>query len=105
MKKLNGHKLYTKSRFDRFFAHYLENSKYSPFPMYYPIGSRTSMVSRKNTMVINFTQSRGSISFSCTILVSKKTVHSQYISTWKVIRAWFHKKYDDHKLFTKSRFV
>ncbi|RWW50614.1 hypothetical protein BHE74_00043107 [Ensete ventricosum] len=50
------------------------------------------MVSRKNMMVINFTQSRGSISFSCTILVIQKTAHSQCISTWKVIRAWFHKK-------------
>ncbi|RWW35420.1 hypothetical protein BHE74_00059646 [Ensete ventricosum] len=39
-KKCDGQKLYTKSRaeskssFDRFFVHYLENSKYWPFPMY-----------------------------------------------------------------------
>ncbi|RWW50384.1 hypothetical protein BHE74_00043374 [Ensete ventricosum] len=55
--------------------------------------SRTSTVSRKNTMVINFaqshTQSRASIGFLCTA-VSKiqNTGHSQ----WEVIRAWFREK-------------
>ncbi|RWV86974.1 hypothetical protein GW17_00051078, partial [Ensete ventricosum] len=33
-KKCNGHKLYAKSSFDRFFVHRIENSKYWPFPMY-----------------------------------------------------------------------
>ncbi|RRT35457.1 hypothetical protein B296_00051818 [Ensete ventricosum] len=27
-KKCDGHKLYAKSRFDRFFVHYVRNSKY-----------------------------------------------------------------------------
>ncbi|RWW02350.1 hypothetical protein GW17_00034571 [Ensete ventricosum] len=49
--------------------HHLVISKYWPFQMYSPIGSRTSMVLRKNMMVINFTQSRVSIGFSC--IVSK----------------------------------
>ncbi|RRT73274.1 hypothetical protein B296_00026752, partial [Ensete ventricosum] len=38
MKKYEGHKLCaklrTKSSFDRFFMHHLENSKYKPFPSY-----------------------------------------------------------------------
>ncbi|RRT61561.1 hypothetical protein B296_00007071 [Ensete ventricosum] len=32
MKKCNGHKLFVKSRFDRFFVHRLGNSKYWPLP-------------------------------------------------------------------------
>ncbi|RRT68290.1 hypothetical protein B296_00034303 [Ensete ventricosum] len=46
-----------KSSFDQFFVHRLRISKYWPFPMYQPMGSRTSMVSRKNAKVINFAQS------------------------------------------------
>ncbi|RWV80480.1 hypothetical protein GW17_00058246, partial [Ensete ventricosum] len=34
MKKHDGHKICTKSSFDRFFVHRLENSKYWPFPTY-----------------------------------------------------------------------
>ncbi|RRT73273.1 hypothetical protein B296_00026753 [Ensete ventricosum] len=70
-KKRDGHKLYTKLSFDRFFVHRLFDSKYKPFPTYYPMGSHPSMVSRKNTKVINFVQSharsRVSIDFSCTV--------------------------------------
>ncbi|RWV86862.1 hypothetical protein BHE74_00044511 [Ensete ventricosum] len=33
-KKHDGHKLYAKSSFDRFFTHYLKISKYRPFPTY-----------------------------------------------------------------------
>ncbi|RWW43572.1 hypothetical protein BHE74_00050751 [Ensete ventricosum] len=32
VKKYDGHKLCSKSNFDRFFIHRLENSKYWPFP-------------------------------------------------------------------------
>ncbi|RRT33452.1 hypothetical protein B296_00039127 [Ensete ventricosum] len=53
--------------------HYCGNSKYWPFLMYWPLVSRTSMVSRKNTTVINYArsraQSRVSIDFLC--IVSK----------------------------------
>ncbi|RZS21599.1 hypothetical protein BHM03_00054253, partial [Ensete ventricosum] len=45
VKKHDGHKLCTKSRFDRFFVHRLRNLKYWPFPTNLPMGSRTSMVS------------------------------------------------------------
>ncbi|RRT35324.1 hypothetical protein B296_00038139 [Ensete ventricosum] len=62
---------HVRSSFDRFFVHYLGNSKYWPFPTYKPIGNRTSMVSRKNVTVIKFaqrcTRRRVSIDFSCTI--------------------------------------
>ncbi|RZR93450.1 hypothetical protein BHM03_00021958 [Ensete ventricosum] len=34
MKKRDGHKLFTKSSFDQFFVHPLENSKYWSFQMY-----------------------------------------------------------------------
>ncbi|RWV89198.1 hypothetical protein GW17_00048668 [Ensete ventricosum] len=58
-KKRDDHKLYAKSRakscFDQFFMYYLGISKYWSFPIYYPMGSRTSMVSRKNVTIINFT--------------------------------------------------
>ncbi|RZR82669.1 hypothetical protein BHM03_00009133 [Ensete ventricosum] len=71
MKKCDGHKLYAKSSFDRFFVHRLGNSKFKPFPMFLPLGSCTSLVSQKNAMVINFAQScmqsRVSIDFSCSI--------------------------------------
>ncbi|RWW38882.1 hypothetical protein BHE74_00055846, partial [Ensete ventricosum] len=33
VKKCDGHKVCTKSSFDQFFMHRLENSKYWPFPM------------------------------------------------------------------------
>ncbi|RRT32777.1 hypothetical protein B296_00035989 [Ensete ventricosum] len=54
------------------------------------------MVSRKNTMVINFARSRAvsrvSIGFSCTILEIQNTGHSRCISPWEVVRAWLHEK-------------
>ncbi|RWW76126.1 hypothetical protein BHE74_00015804 [Ensete ventricosum] len=34
VKKYGGHKLCAKSRFDRFYAHHLGNSKYWSFPKY-----------------------------------------------------------------------
>ncbi|RRT67396.1 hypothetical protein B296_00039309 [Ensete ventricosum] len=68
--------------------------------------SRTSMVSRKNTTVINFTQSpvqsRVSIDFSCTVLEIQNTNHSQRISPWVVVRARVAKKCDGHKLCVNS---
>ncbi|RWW54144.1 hypothetical protein BHE74_00039291 [Ensete ventricosum] len=67
VKKRNGHKHCAKSRakthFDRFFMHRLEILKYWPLPTYYLMRSRMSMVSLKNTMVMNFVQSRVSIGF------------------------------------------
>ncbi|RWW37827.1 hypothetical protein BHE74_00057007, partial [Ensete ventricosum] len=70
-KKRNGYKLCIKLRvissFDRFFVHHFKNSKYWPLPTYQAIGSHTSTVSRKNATVINFAQSRVSISFSSVI--------------------------------------
>ncbi|RRT44968.1 hypothetical protein B296_00039017 [Ensete ventricosum] len=56
------------------------------------MGSRTSTVLRKNVMVINFVQSHVSISFSCTVLETQNTGHSQHISQWKVIQAQFYEK-------------
>ncbi|RZS28632.1 hypothetical protein BHM03_00062255 [Ensete ventricosum] len=58
--------------------------------------SRTSTVLRKNMTVINIAQSnarcRVSIGFSCTISKIQNTGHSQCISPWEVVRAWFHEK-------------
>ncbi|RWW57681.1 hypothetical protein BHE74_00035504 [Ensete ventricosum] len=34
IKKCDGHKLCTKSRFNQYFTHHLKNFKYCPFPMY-----------------------------------------------------------------------
>ncbi|RWV83301.1 hypothetical protein BHE74_00051875 [Ensete ventricosum] len=51
-----------------------------------------SMVLQKNTMAINFVQSRGSNIFLCTILEIQNTIHSQRISPWEVVRAWFCEK-------------
>ncbi|RWV97294.1 hypothetical protein GW17_00039933 [Ensete ventricosum] len=53
------------------------------------MGSRTSMVSLKNTKVINFVQSharsRVSINFSCTVSEIQNTSHSHRISPWEVV--------------------
>ncbi|RWV80693.1 hypothetical protein GW17_00057993 [Ensete ventricosum] len=54
--------------------------------------SRTSMVSRKNMMVINFAQSRVSIGFSCTVSKIQNTGHSRLINPREVIQARFHEK-------------
>ncbi|RRT45880.1 hypothetical protein B296_00009926 [Ensete ventricosum] len=56
------------------------------------MGSHTSTVSRKNTTVINFAQSRVSIDFSCTISEFQNTGHSQRISPREVVRAPFCEK-------------
>ncbi|RZS24154.1 hypothetical protein BHM03_00057182 [Ensete ventricosum] len=50
----NLHESRAESSFDRFFVYHLENSKYCPFPTYWPMGSHTSMASQKNVRVINF---------------------------------------------------
>ncbi|RRT44060.1 hypothetical protein B296_00033301 [Ensete ventricosum] len=64
--------------------------------MDYPMGSHMSMVWRKNMMVINiaqsYVQSRVSIDFSSTVSKFQNTSHSQCISPWEVIRAWFREK-------------
>ncbi|RWW57181.1 hypothetical protein BHE74_00036047 [Ensete ventricosum] len=60
--------------------HRLGISKYWPFPTYLPMGGRTSTVSRKHATVMNFTQSRGSIYFSCTVSKFQNTSHSPRIS-------------------------
>ncbi|RWW37305.1 hypothetical protein BHE74_00057606 [Ensete ventricosum] len=54
--------------------------------------SRTSIVSRKNMMIINFTQSLVSISFWCNVSEFQNTGHSKRFSPWGVVQAWFHKK-------------
>ncbi|RRT37195.1 hypothetical protein B296_00053025 [Ensete ventricosum] len=54
------------------------------------MGSRTSMFSQKNLIVINFARSRVSIGFSCTVSKIQNIGHSKRISPLKVIRAWFH---------------
>ncbi|RZR93503.1 hypothetical protein BHM03_00022023 [Ensete ventricosum] len=77
--------------------------------MYYPMGSRTTTVSRKNVTVINFAQShaqsRVTIDFSCTVSEFQNIGQSQHISPWEVLRAWFHEKRDGHKLYVMSRRV
>ncbi|RWV79469.1 hypothetical protein GW17_00059397 [Ensete ventricosum] len=53
------------------------------------MGSRMSLASRKNVMVINFGQSRAQsqvlISFSCTISKIQNTGHSPCISPLEVV--------------------
>ncbi|RZR77628.1 hypothetical protein BHM03_00002743 [Ensete ventricosum] len=80
------------SSFNRFFVYHLENSKFNPFPTYFPLGSRTRLVSRKNTMVINFAQSQVLIDFLCSVLKIQNTSHSQRISPWEVIQTRFCEK-------------
>ncbi|RRT35676.1 hypothetical protein B296_00038010, partial [Ensete ventricosum] len=91
VKKCYGHKLCAKSSFNWFFIYRLRNSKFKPFPTYLPLGSHSSLVSRKNVMVLNFAQScaqsRYSINFSCSISEIQNTGHSQCISPWEVVRA------------------
>ncbi|RRT32472.1 hypothetical protein B296_00054068 [Ensete ventricosum] len=54
--------------------------------------SRMSMISQKNTTVMNFAQSQVSISFSCTVLEIQNTGHSRLISPREVVQARFHEK-------------
>ncbi|RWV77155.1 hypothetical protein GW17_00062059 [Ensete ventricosum] len=60
------------------------------------MGSRTSMVSRKNATAINFArshaQSRVSIDFSCTVLEIQNIGHSRRIRSWEVVQTWFREK-------------
>ncbi|RRT52754.1 hypothetical protein B296_00005814 [Ensete ventricosum] len=49
------------------------------------MGSRTSTVSQKNGMVINFAQSRVSIGFSRTVLEFQNNRHSPRINPWEII--------------------
>ncbi|RRT65717.1 hypothetical protein B296_00000292 [Ensete ventricosum] len=49
------------------------------------MGSCTSTILRKNTTIINFTQSRVSISFLCTISVTQNIGHSECISPREVV--------------------
>ncbi|RZS08718.1 hypothetical protein BHM03_00039724 [Ensete ventricosum] len=51
-----------------------------------------SAVSKKYKTDINFVQSRVFIDFSCAVSKIQKTGHSQCISPWEVVRAWFRKK-------------
>ncbi|RWW82063.1 hypothetical protein BHE74_00009485 [Ensete ventricosum] len=85
-----------RSSFNRFFIYRLKNSKFKPFPTYLPLGSHTSLVSRKNITVKNFAQShvqsRVSIGFSCTISKIQNAGHFQRIMLSDVIRARFHEK-------------
>ncbi|RRT45563.1 hypothetical protein B296_00054061 [Ensete ventricosum] len=62
------------------------------------MGSRTSMVSRKNMMVIDFAQSRVLIDFSRTVSEIQNTGNSQHISPWKSYEHGFAKKCDGHKV-------
>ncbi|RRT31163.1 hypothetical protein B296_00057610 [Ensete ventricosum] len=54
--------------------------------------SPMNMVSRKNTTVINFAQSRVSISFSWTVSKIQNTGNSRCFSPWEVIQARFREK-------------
>ncbi|RWV82736.1 hypothetical protein GW17_00055748 [Ensete ventricosum] len=77
--------------------------------------SHTSMVSRKNTTVINFARSRVSIGISCTISEIQNTGLSRLIRPREVVQARFPdvlahgklyqydfmKKHDNHKICTK----
>ncbi|RWW00701.1 hypothetical protein GW17_00036320 [Ensete ventricosum] len=56
------------------------------------MGSHTSKVSQKNATVINFAQSLVLINFLCNVSEFQNTGHSQNISPWEVVRAWFRKK-------------
>ncbi|RZS23463.1 hypothetical protein BHM03_00056404 [Ensete ventricosum] len=84
VKKCNVHRLCAMSRakssFDRVFMHHLRKSKYRPF------------------------ETRVLIGFSCTISEIQNTSHSNRISPWEVVRAWFREKFYGHKLCTKSSF-
>ncbi|RRT35237.1 hypothetical protein B296_00023898 [Ensete ventricosum] len=75
------------SSFYQFLLHRLKNSKYWPFPTYWPLGSCTSTVSRKNTTIINFARShalsRVLIDFSCTVSKIQNTSYSRRISPWE----------------------
>ncbi|RWW43084.1 hypothetical protein BHE74_00051290 [Ensete ventricosum] len=56
------------------------------------MGSRTSVVSQKNVMVINFTQSHVSISFSCTISEIQILAVPYVLAHWKSLEQGFMKK-------------
>ncbi|RRT31248.1 hypothetical protein B296_00056656 [Ensete ventricosum] len=64
--------------------------------------SHMSMVSLKIATFINFAQSRVSIVFSCTVSEIQNTFLSHLISPREVVQARFRKKYNGHKLCSKS---
>ncbi|RWW83928.1 hypothetical protein BHE74_00007534, partial [Ensete ventricosum] len=105
-KKRDGHKHYAKSGFDLFFVHRLRISKYWSFPMYQPMGSHTSMVSQKTTMVIKFAQSlvqsRVSIIFHAPTWNFKILVIPNVFAHGKTHEHGSAKKHDGHKLYAKS---
>ncbi|RZS15047.1 hypothetical protein BHM03_00046820 [Ensete ventricosum] len=51
------------------------------------MASRTSMISQKNTTVINFAQSRVSIGFLCTVSEIQNTGHSRLICPREIVQA------------------
>ncbi|RWV85744.1 hypothetical protein GW17_00052439 [Ensete ventricosum] len=51
------------------------------------MGSRTRMVSQKNSMVINIARCHTAIDFSFTVSKIQNNGHSRRISPWEVIRA------------------
>ncbi|RWW56826.1 hypothetical protein BHE74_00036428 [Ensete ventricosum] len=71
------------------------------------MGSRTSTVSQKNSMVISFarchTESRVSIDFSCTVSEIQNTGHSRRTSPYEIIQARFCEKHDGHQLCAMLR--
>ncbi|RRT67233.1 hypothetical protein B296_00038116 [Ensete ventricosum] len=83
--------------------YHLRNSKYSPFPMYLPMGSRTSSVSQKKVILINFAQSRVSIDFLCTVSEIQIKTIPNVLALRKLYELSFTKKHDGYKLCTKSR--
>ncbi|RZS05960.1 hypothetical protein BHM03_00036550 [Ensete ventricosum] len=50
------------------------------------------MVLQKNAVVVNYAQNRVSTGFSCSVSEFQNTNHSQRISPWEVVRAWFREK-------------
>ncbi|RWW84014.1 hypothetical protein BHE74_00007426 [Ensete ventricosum] len=56
------------------------------------MGSRTRMVSQKNSMVINIARCHTQSGFSFTVSKIQNTSHSRRFSPWEVVRARFRKK-------------
>ncbi|RRT66056.1 hypothetical protein B296_00017229 [Ensete ventricosum] len=68
------------------------------------MGICTSTVSQKNITVINFVQSRVSISFSCTDSEIQNSSNSHVLVHGKSYEHDFMKKHDGQKLWAKSSF-
>ncbi|RZS18820.1 hypothetical protein BHM03_00051144 [Ensete ventricosum] len=67
------------------------------------MGSRTSMVSRKNATAIYFARSQVSIGFSCTVSEIQNTAIPDVLAHGKSHEHDFTKKHDGHKLYVKLR--